>query len=157
VDTDALISSLASRAGDAHPDALGRTRLAALETLPERRAQFVAMPSWVAPIVAKRLELAGIKELYVHQAEAASRIMEGHHTVVATGTASGKSLCYQLPLLQTIVDDDKATALYLSPTKALSRDQVRALRAFRLPQVRAAAYDGDLPSATPSGAPPMSC
>jgi DEAD/DEAH box helicase domain-containing protein len=147
VDTDALISSLASRAGDAHPDALGRTRLAALETLPERRAQFVAMPSWVAPIVAKRLELAGIKELYVHQAEAASRIMEGHHTVVATGTASGKSLCYQLPLLQTIVDDDKATALYLSPTKALSRDQVRALRAFRLPQVRAAAYDGDLPRA----------
>ena len=76
---------------------------------------------------------------------AASRLRDGQHTVVATGTASGKSLCYQLPLLQTVIDDDKATALYLSPTKALSRDQVRALRAFKLPHVRAAAYDGDLP------------
>jgi DEAD/DEAH box helicase domain-containing protein len=144
VDNDALISSLATRAGEIHPDALGRARLAALEALPERPARFVAMPSWVTPVVAKRLELAGITDLYVHQAEAASRILDRQHTVVATGTASGKSLCYQLPLLQTVVDDDKATALYLSPTKALSRDQVRALRAFRLPQVRAAAYDGDL-------------
>ena len=64
--------------------------------------------------------------------------------MVATGTASGKSLCYQLPLLQAVLDDDRSTALYLSPTKALARDQVRALREFRLPQVRAAAYDGDL-------------
>jgi DEAD/DEAH box helicase domain-containing protein len=147
VDTDALIGSLALQAADAHPDALGRTRLAALEALPERPAQFVTMPSWVAPAVVQRLQLAGIEDLYVHQAEAASRILDGRHTVVATGTASGKSLCYQLPLLQTVINDDKATALYLSPTKALSRDQVRALRAFRLPHVRAAAYDGDLPRA----------
>jgi DEAD/DEAH box helicase domain-containing protein len=147
VDTDALIGMLAAQAGDAHPDALGRPRLAGLEALPARQAQRVALPSWVAPVIGQRLSLAGIDELYVHQAEAASRILEGQHTVVATGTASGKSLCYQLPLLQTLLDDDKATALYLSPTKALSRDQVRALREFRLPQVRAAAYDGDLPRA----------
>jgi DEAD/DEAH box helicase domain-containing protein len=147
VDTDALIGMLAAQAGEAHPDALGRPRLAGLEALPERQARRVALPSWVAPVIGQRLSLAGIDELYVHQAQAASRILEGQHTVVATGTASGKSLCYQLPLLQTLLDDDKATALYLSPTKALSRDQVRALREFRLPQVRAAAYDGDLPRA----------
>ena len=145
VDTDALISSLAAQAGEAHPDALERSRLAALQALPERRARLVDMPTWVAPMLSQRLELAGISRLYEHQADAATRIHDGRHTVVATGTASGKSLCYQLPLLQTVLDDDMATALYLSPTKALSRDQVRALRAFRLPHVRAAAYDGDLP------------
>ena len=145
MDTDALIASLAADAGEAHPDALGRPRLSALEALPERHARTTELPAWVAPVLRQRLELAGITRLYEHQADAATRILEGHHTVVATGTASGKSLCYQLPLLQTVLDDDRATALYLSPTKALSRDQVRALRGFRLPHVRAAAYDGDLP------------
>jgi DEAD/DEAH box helicase domain-containing protein len=144
VDIDALMGTLAAEAAQAHPDALERPRLAALEPLPERRASLVALPSWIAPVIAQRLALAGITQLYTHQAEAISRLRAGQHTIVATGTASGKSLCYQLPLLQTVLENDKATALYLSPTKALSRDQVRALRAFRLPHVRAAAYDGDL-------------
>jgi DEAD/DEAH box helicase domain-containing protein len=72
-------------------------------------------------------------------------VRAGRHVVVATGTASGKSLCYQLPLLERLLTDDKATALYLAPTKALARDQLRALRGFRLPHVRASAYDGDTP------------
>ncbi|HSK92079.1 MAG TPA: DEAD/DEAH box helicase, partial [Euzebyales bacterium] len=145
MDTDALIGVLAAQAGDAHPDALGRSRLAALQALPERPARLVDLPSWLSPVIRQRLGMAGIERLYDHQADAASRIHDGHHTVIATGTASGKSLCYQLPLLQAVLDDDRATALYLSPTKALSRDQVRGLRDFRLPHVRAAAYDGDLP------------
>jgi DEAD/DEAH box helicase domain-containing protein len=65
--------------------------------------------------------------------------------VVATGTASGKSLCYQLPVLESLLTDDRTTALYLAPTKALARDQLRTLRGFKLPQVRAAAIDGDTP------------
>ncbi len=138
---------LADDAADQHPDALGRSRLAAVEVLPSRPARLTALPSWLAPLVANRLELTGIEALYEHQAAAATRIRDGHHTVVATGTASGKSLCYQLPLLHAVLDDDRTTALYLSPTKALARDQVRALREFRIPQVRAAAYDGDLPRA----------
>ena len=147
MDTAALVASIAALAAEHHPDALGRSRLAAVQALPARPARLTGLPPWVAPLIADRLHLAGIELLYEHQAEAATRILDGEHIVVATGTASGKSLCYQLPLLQTVLDDPKATALYLSPTKALSRDQVRALRGFRLPQVRAAAYDGDLPRA----------
>jgi DEAD/DEAH box helicase domain-containing protein len=147
VDSDALLRLLAADAADAHPDALERSRLAAVETLPARVPRMTDLPSWIGPLLRSRLELAGITALYEHQADAIGRIRAGRHTVVATGTASGKSLCYQLPLLQAVLDDDRSTALYLSPTKALARDQVRALREFRLPQVRAAAYDGDLPRA----------
>ena len=71
----------------------------------------------------------------------------GRDVVVATGTASGKSLAYQLPVLATFAADPRATALYLSPTKALAADQLRALAALGLPDVRAAPYDGDTPLA----------
>ncbi|MBW3605180.1 MAG: DEAD/DEAH box helicase [Actinobacteria bacterium] len=126
---------------------MGRSRLAAVDVVPARPPRRVELPSWLAPLLTQRLTLAGVDALYEHQADAATRIRDGRHTVVATGTASGKSLCYQLPLVQAALDDDRTTALYLAPTKALARDQVRALRSFRLPHVRAAAYDGDLPRA----------
>ncbi|HSJ45870.1 MAG TPA: DEAD/DEAH box helicase [Euzebyales bacterium] len=147
MDSDALLRMLAEDAAEAHPDALDRSRLTAVEVLPARPPRTTGLPDWLSPLIVQRLGLAGITSLYDHQAEAVRRIRAGSHTVVATGTASGKSLCYQLPLLQAVLDDDRTTALYLSPTKALARDQVRALRDFRLPQVRAAAYDGDLPRA----------
>jgi DEAD/DEAH box helicase domain-containing protein len=73
-------------------------------------------------------------------------VRAGEHVVVATGTASGKSLCYQLPVLDRLLADDKAVALYLAPTKALAHDQLRSLRELRLPQLRAAALDGDTPA-----------
>jgi DEAD/DEAH box helicase domain-containing protein len=63
--------------------------------------------------------------------------------VVATGTASGKSLAYQLPVVESILDDDTTSAIYLAPTKALARDQLRAIRSLKIPQVRAAVVDGD--------------
>ena len=147
MDSDALLRMLAEDAAEAHPDALDRSRLTAVEVLPARPPRTTSLPDWLSPLIVQRLGLAGIASLYDHQAEAITRIHAGRHTVVATGTASGKSLCYQLPLLQAVLDDDRTTALYLSPTKALARDQVRAMRDFRLPQVRAAAYDGDLPRA----------
>jgi DEAD/DEAH box helicase domain-containing protein len=96
-------------------------------------------------VLADRPGRVGVGSLYTHQAAALDAVRGGEHVVVATGTASGKSLCYQLPLLEALLRDDKATALYLAPTKALAHDQLRALRDFRLPHARAATYDGDTP------------
>jgi DEAD/DEAH box helicase domain-containing protein len=95
--------------------------------------------------VASRLELAGIGALYTHQAAVRDLVRDGRDVVVATGTASGKSLAYQLPVLEAIVAEPTTSALYLAPTKALTRDQLRSVRGFKLPQVRAAVLDGDTP------------
>ncbi|MGB5415726.1 MAG: DEAD/DEAH box helicase, partial [Polyangiales bacterium] len=91
----------------------------------------------------------GIRELYSHQARAFELASQGKHLVVATPTASGKSLCYNLPILQALASDPSATALYLFPTKALSRDQEEALRAMMRDadlNVGAITYDGDTPN-----------
>lgn len=101
------------------------------------------MPGDVPAVLRSRLELAGIDALYLHQAEVRDRVRAGEHVVVATGTASGKSLAYQLPVVEAILDDPTASAIYLAPTKALARDQLRAIRGLKLPQVRAAVVDGD--------------
>jgi len=147
VDAETTLRALDQRLSQALPDAAGRSRLAALQHLPARRARTVPLPSDLPAPLPARLRRLGVEALYTHQAQALEHVRAGRHVVVATGTASGKSLCYQLPLLERLLRDDKATALYLAPTKALARDQLRALREFRLPHVRAAAYDGDTPSA----------
>ncbi|MFA9444147.1 DEAD/DEAH box helicase [Egicoccus sp. AB-alg6-2] len=116
-----------------------------LAHLPARAAVTVPVPEELPAALRSRLEHAGVAQLYVHQEEAWRRARAGEHLVVATGTASGKSLCYQLPVLERLLTDDRAVALYLAPTKALAHDQLRALRGFRLPQVRAAVVDGDTP------------
>ncbi|HKJ57152.1 MAG TPA: DEAD/DEAH box helicase [Nitriliruptoraceae bacterium] len=110
--------------------------------LPVRRPDLVAPPA-IGEVVASRLGLLGIERLYRHQAEAITHVQAGDHTILATGTASGKSLAYQVPVMDALVADATATALYLAPTKALARDQLRAIRDFRIPQVRAAVVDGD--------------
>jgi DEAD/DEAH box helicase domain-containing protein len=115
--------------------------------LPARTADRVALPEELPPALVARLERAGITQLWSHQREVRDRVRAGRHTVVATGTASGKSLCYQLPVAEHLVADDRAVALYLAPTKALARDQLRAVRAWTLPQLRAAVVDGDTPTA----------
>ncbi len=146
VDAEGLLRELDDQAREALPAVDDRPRLAALRTLPARRAELVDVPDDLPPLLRSRLALGGVERLYGHQAEALAHLRAARHVVVSTGTASGKSLCYQLPLVERLLTDEKATALYLAPTKALARDQLRALRSFRLPQVRAAAYDGDLPS-----------
>ncbi|MDP8970689.1 MAG: DEAD/DEAH box helicase, partial [Actinomycetota bacterium] len=145
MDADALLRRLDETLTRAFPSASGRGRVAHLQHLPARPAQTVPLPADLPEPLPGRLRLRGIGQLYSHQAEALELVREGRHVVVATGTASGKSLCYQLPLVERLLGDDKATALYLAPTKALARDQLRTLRAFRLPQLRAAVYDGDTP------------
>ncbi len=108
-----------------------------------RRAVTEPIPDDLPELLRQRLELAGIDELYAHQAAGLRVLREGRHLVMATGTASGKSLVYQVAFAEDALTVPKATALYLSPTKALARDQLRAVRALKVPQVKAAVYDGD--------------
>jgi DEAD/DEAH box helicase domain-containing protein len=117
-----------------------------VEHVPPREGRSAPWPQWAAPLVIERLALAGITAPYAHQAQAAEHVHAGRHTVISTGTASGKSLAYLLPALTDIVDNPKATTLYLAPTKALATDQLRAIRALTITQVRAATYDGDTPT-----------
>ena len=108
-------------------------------------ANLVEIPSDLHPDVLAGLERVGIEQLYSHQAEALACAWE-RTTIVTTGTASGKSLCFNLPTLQTLCAEPLARALYLYPTKALAQDQARALASFGLTkQVRPAIYDGDTP------------
>ncbi|MFC6088085.1 DEAD/DEAH box helicase [Saccharothrix lopnurensis] len=125
----------------------GESPLTHTEELPPRPARHVPWPSWVPETVTSALVERGVPQPWRHQAEAAELAWAGEHVVVATGTASGKSLAYQLPVLSTLTADPKATALYLSPTKALGADQLRSVEELRLPGVRAASFDGDTPIA----------
>ncbi len=139
--------------------ALGRLVAAAepgvlrhVESLPGRRAQLAPWPQWVHPVVQGALAGAGVGSLWSHQAEAAELAHAGRHVVVSTGTASGKSLGYLLPVLSDLLDGSAAptgrgaTALYLAPTKALAADQLARVTSLAIPGVRAATYDGDTPS-----------
>jgi DEAD/DEAH box helicase domain-containing protein len=108
-----------------------------------RPARFADVPGDLHPKLLEGLRTAGVDQLYAHQAQALEAAWEGT-TIVTTGTASGKSLCFNLPTLEVLCTDAKARALYLYPTKALAQDQARALNAFGLSkQVRPAIYDGD--------------
>lgn len=152
---DVLTTLGAAGAAGAVPHAAGRAPAEAAPgegeglvhrtTLPERRAESVVFPQGLPGVLVKRLARAGIDQLWSHQAEAVERVRAGEHIVVATGTASGKSLCYLLPVAEALVADDRQSALYLAPTKALAHDQLRAIRELTIPHVRAAALDGDTP------------
>src|SRR5690242_8207916 len=120
-------------------------RVTHVEHVPARTGRRAPWPDFVPPLLVDRLGLMGVPEPWEHQARAAELAHAGQSVVVATGTASGKSLAYLLPVLSTLLDDPRATALYLSPTKALATDQLRAVRALNLMAVRAATYDGDTP------------
>src|SRR5919107_340863 len=115
-----------------------------MQAAQNRRApRAVALPEALHPDVSEALRARGIERLWSHQAEALHAAWAGP-TIVTTGTASGKSLCFQLPTLDVLCRDRRARAMYLYPTKALAQDQARALNAFGLTrQVRPAIYDGD--------------
>ncbi len=120
-------------------------RLVYDEVRPARGARRVPLPDELSPTVREALERVGVESLYEHQDQALHAAFEGA-TIVTTGTASGKSLCFQLPTLEVLASDRTARALYLYPTKALAQDQARALHAFGMPrQLRPAIYDGDTP------------
>ncbi|MDX6422929.1 MAG: box helicase protein, partial [Gaiellaceae bacterium] len=109
-------------------------------TEPPRPARFAPIPDELDPRVRERL---GHDALYSHQAEAWQAARRGEHVIVTTGTASGKTLAFNLPVLDALAREPKTRALYLYPTKALAQDQLRTLTGLAVPGVKAAIYDGD--------------
>jgi len=138
VDPDRVLAALAE--GD-HEECLVH-----LEHIPARPAPD-AGPLDLAPELSVRLRRSGIERLWSHQAEGLRAARAGRNVAIATGTASGKSLVYQLATFERLLVDPRVTALYLFPTKALAQDQLRQLRAFAFPAARATVYDGDTPTA----------
>src|SRR4051812_23844731 len=116
-----------------------------VQEVPSRPGLQVDWPEWVPPLLRGRLRAVGVERPWAHQAAAAEVARAGSSVVLSTGTASGKSLGYLLPLLSDLLEDPSARALYLAPTKALARDQLAAVRRLALTGVRAAAFDGDTP------------
>jgi DEAD/DEAH box helicase domain-containing protein len=123
-------------------DLLEGEELAHVETIPAAEARVAPLPDDLDPRLRAVLPFDG---LYEHQRDAWDAAARGEHLILATGTASGKSLAFNLPVLDAIAREPKERALYLYPTKALAQDQARALRELRAPNVRAAIYDGDTP------------
>jgi len=125
----------------------GESPLTHVSELPQRPARHTDWPDWVPDELVAALRRGGVDRPWAHQIRAAELARAGRHVVVATGTASGKSLAYQLPVLARLIAEPRATALYLSPTKALGADQLRSVTALGLSGIRPAAYDGDTPRA----------
>jgi DEAD/DEAH box helicase domain-containing protein len=120
--------------------------------LDARPARYGEMPPGLDPRLIAALRELGTSPLYLHQAEAVLSALEGENVVIVTGTASGKTLCYNLPVLNDLLSDSQAHALYIFPTKALAQDQVAALGGMLSvvraeEQVPVATYDGDTPPA----------
>jgi DEAD/DEAH box helicase domain-containing protein len=119
-------------------------RIVAESSEAERRARPVGLPDALDPGLAEALRRAGIESLYTHQLEA-FEAAERSNLAITSGTASGKSLAFNLPVLDGIARQPKRRALYLYPTKALAQDQARKLAELRPPGLREAIYDGDTP------------
>ncbi|MER5891623.1 DEAD/DEAH box helicase [Streptomyces sp. NPDC001876] len=144
---DMVLDRLAAGAGRA-------ARITHTEHLPPRTGTHAIWPDRIRPEVIAAIARAGIDHPWAHQAAAAEYALDGESVVIATGTASGKSLAYLAPVMSTLLDGSQApngrgtTALYLAPTKALAADQRRSVKALAAPlgtAVRPAVYDGDTP------------
>ena len=141
------------RTGDLGPASLARIGRGAVESLgktvaslPPRPANLVEPPE-LRPELLTALAREGVGRLYSHQREAYERVRAGENVVVATATASGKSLCYKIPAFENALGSAARRALFLYPTKALAQDQMGKIRAFRVRGVHPATYDGDTPQA----------
>ncbi|MBN2352731.1 MAG: DEAD/DEAH box helicase [Spirochaetales bacterium] len=134
---------------DLESDPAFRACVTRRERIPARPGKYVDLPAALDPRLRKAIESRGIGRLYSHQAECYELARAGKNLVVVTPTASGKTLCYNLPVLETLLQDPAAKALYLFPTKALSQDQQSELNEAVLGggiPVKVATYDGDTPS-----------
>ncbi len=134
-------SSLAGMSRSA-VESLGET----VASLPPRPANLVELPD-LHPELTAALSREGVGRLYSHQLEAYERVRAGENVVVATATASGKSLCYKIPAFENALESAASRALFLYPTKALAQDQLGKIRSFGLRGVHPATYDGDTPQA----------
>src|ERR1700757_253946 len=123
--------------------------LTAVRQIPARDAQFRPMPAWVTSALAEAYRAKGIRELYSHQSATAELVRNGKNVVLVTPTASGKTLCYNLPVLNAVLEDTDTRALYLFPTKALAQDQLAELQDLAKglnDSFGVFTYDGDTPS-----------
>ena len=127
-------------------DSLGQT----VASLAPREANLVKVPD-LHPELSAALSREGVDRLYSHQLEAYERVRAGENVVVATATASGKSLCYKIPAFENALESTASRALFLYPTKALAQDQFGKIKGFGLRGVHAGTYDGDTPQALRSG------
>ena len=132
------------------------TNVVEWRTLSARAAQFEPFPENLDAALVSALRAQKIQALYTHQSEAWKLVEQGCNFVVQTGTASGKTLCYNLPVLNSLLHEKDASALYLFPTKALAQDQLATLHtilgqtefAHQLKSIQAAIYDGDTPTSS---------
>jgi DEAD/DEAH box helicase domain-containing protein len=138
-----LASDFVATVAAAWDELLSGEELAYVTEVPAREACVVPIPERLHPRVQEALRAQGINAVYSHQAEAFESASHGEHLVVATGTASGKTLAFNLPVLDALAAEPKLRALYLYPTKALAQDQARALASYGVPRLRPAIYDGD--------------
>ena len=121
--------------------------LIGVREFPAKPVRIEPFPDDLPTLLIERLGLLGITGLYPHQAMGLQILRSGGNLMISTGTASGKTLVYNTAFAAEALEKPRATALYLFPTKALARDQLRAVRSLKLAQVRAAVYDGDTPRA----------
>lgn len=127
---------------------LYRQQITHIEHIPERKARYGELEIPLNPYLQRHLENIGLFPLYTHQAEAINSIRKGKNIVISTPAASGKSLCYNLPVLEALIKDKQACFLYIFPTKALSQDQWRAFKEFSSPFFspnEGGTFDGDTP------------
>ena len=119
--------------------------LVSVRELSSRSPEPLAFPTDLPDLLVQRAELLGITGLYAHQVRSLEALRRDENLIMATGTASGKTFVYNAAFAEAALTIPKATALYLYPTKALARDQLRAVRALKIPQLKASVYDGDTP------------
>lgn len=126
-----------------------RDQVVHVETLPERSPVYQEVNGGIQEPIAVALGRKGIQKLYSHQATAIDRIRQGKNIVIVTGTASGKTLCYTIPVMETLLEDPLASMLFIYPTKALAQDQLRGLASMQHEdlgiQFMSGTYDGDTP------------
>lgn len=123
--------------------------ITAWRVIPHQPAHFIGIPDWLHPILRDRLNQNGVQELYSHQFDAITNVRNGRNIVITTGTASGKSLCYQIPIINSLLSDASSTALLIFPTKALTHDQMEGFNQlipdFTGTKDRPTVFDGDTP------------
>jgi DEAD/DEAH box helicase domain-containing protein len=123
-----------------------RQQIAHIQYIPSRAARYARLKRPLPAALQRAVHKAGAEKLYLHQAQAINAIRDGQHVIVATSTASGKTLVYNVPVLESIMGDARSRAFYLFPTKALAQDQLRSLRQLTrhaLRTLRFGTYDGD--------------
>ena len=127
-----------------------KERIKHVEVLRAQKARFGPWPRTLSPDLVRLLEKSGIEALWTHQTCAIEALQEGRHVAIVTPTASGKTLCFNLPVMQSVIQDPSTRALYLYPMKALAQDQLKTLQEWmgrlksaRLPVFSAEIYDGD--------------